>query len=202
MVGTHDVLAGMKLALASSFAVVALAIVLALADLSGARGPATPGEVNPIWAEAKWPFPMDQWGTGRSFVCTPSDCGSRVEVHVRPKIGFCNCATGVADDAELERVGDLDLVSAQTQARGDGRTIKVGWMSGRSRAYRTSNEGVGENLLSVGFNDECDAVVALVKLGEGDPAKFEPAVIAFLNSTPMVLWAKKELGLEFIKREW
>jgi len=202
MGGTHDVLADMKIALACSLAVAALVIVVALADLSGARGPAASGEVNPVWAESKWPFAMDQWGTGRTFVCVASDCGSRVEVNVRPKIGFCNCATGVADDAELERVGDLDLVSAQRQARGDGRTIKVGWMSGRSRAYRTPTEGAGENLLSVGFNDECDVVVALVKFGEGDPAKIEPAVIAFLNSTPMVLWAKMELGLEFIKREW
>jgi hypothetical protein len=30
----------------------------------------------------------------------------------------------------------------------------------------------------------------------------EPAVIDYLNSTPMVLWAKKELGLEFVRRVW
>ena len=24
----------------------------------------------PVWAEQKWPFPMDQWGTGRVFECT------------------------------------------------------------------------------------------------------------------------------------
>jgi len=29
-----------------------------------------------------------------------------------------------------------------------------------------------------------------------------PAVIAFLNSNPVVLWAKKELGAEFVRREW
>jgi len=26
--------------------------------------------------------------------------------------------------------------------------------------------------------------------------------MAFLNSNPMVLWAKKELGLEFMRRDW
>jgi hypothetical protein len=35
-------------------------------------------------------------------------------------------------------------------------------------------------------------------LGNGDPAVAGPA---FLNSHPMVLWAKKELSLEFVRRE-
>ena len=60
----------------------------------------------------------------------------------------------------------------------------------------------GMGLLSVAFNDECDVVVALATFGDGDPAKIEPAVSGFLKSTPMVLWAKKELGLEFVRRDW
>jgi len=192
----------MKAALACSFAVAAITLLAALAGLASMRAPAAWGEIKPAWREAPWPFPMDEWGVGKAFACPPSGCGVSVALHVRPKIGFCNCSTGVSDDAELERVSDLDLVTAQRQARGVGRTIKVGWMSGRSRVYRTSKEGAGENLLSVGFNDECDVVVALVRFADGDPGRIEPAVIAFLNSTPMVLWAKKELGLEYIKREW
>ena len=54
----------------------------------------------------------------------------------------------------------------------------------------------------VAANDECDVVVALAVLGDGDPGVAEPAVMAFLNSNPMVLWAKKELGLEFVRRDW
>jgi len=23
----------------------------------------------PVWTEVKWPFPIDQWGTGRAFAC-------------------------------------------------------------------------------------------------------------------------------------
>jgi hypothetical protein len=42
----------------------------------------------------------------------------------------------------------------------------------------------------------------MATLGNGDPAVIAPAVMAFLNSKPMVLWAKKELGLEFVAREW
>ena len=59
-----------------------------------------------------------------------------------------------------------------------------------------------KRLLSVGFNDECDVVVATAMFGDGDPAMAAPAVMAFLNSRPMVLWAKKELGFEFVKRDW
>jgi hypothetical protein len=156
----------------------------------------------PVFTEAKWPFPLDQWGSGRAFVCNPADCGTKVTLYIRPKVGFCNCATGVADDPELERVSDIDLVARQSQPRGPGRPVKVGWMFGRSRAYAAADRGINENLLSVAFNDECDVVVALATLGDGDPAIVEPGVLAFLNSTPMVLWTKKELGLEFVRRDW
>src|SRR5260370_24844961 len=67
--------------------------------------------MEPVWTEAKWPFLQDQWGIGKAFVCMPADCGVKVDVFIRPKIGFCNCSTGVSDDKELERVADTDLVS-------------------------------------------------------------------------------------------
>ncbi len=35
----------------------------------------------------------------------------RSRLYVRPKIGFCNCDSGVADDDEVDRVADLDLMS-------------------------------------------------------------------------------------------
>src|SRR5262249_55444170 len=56
------------------------------------------------WREVKWPFLLDQWGTGRAFQCQAADCGVALTMYLRPKIGFCNCATGVSDDAELDRV--------------------------------------------------------------------------------------------------
>src|SRR5262245_19063008 len=63
------------------------------------------------WTEVKWPFPIDQWGTGRAFQCSGENCGTEIKLYLRPKLGFCNCTTGVADDAELDRVGDLELFS-------------------------------------------------------------------------------------------
>jgi hypothetical protein len=75
-------------------------------------------------------------------------------------------------------------------------------MNGLSRRYQAREAPVRGSLLSVAANDECDVVVALAVFGDGDPRVAEPAVMGFLNSGPMVLWAKKELGLEFVRRDW
>jgi hypothetical protein len=192
----------MKTAHLLAIAIAGAGCVAGSAAVFGLRAPVNPSAMEPVWTEVKWPFLLDQWGIGKAFVCMPADCGSKVEVYIRPKIGFCNCSTGVADDAELERVSDTDLVSVDVRPLGAGRPIKVGWMAGRIRAYRGPGAAAGGQLLSVAFNDECDVVVALAALGNDDAAAAGSVVTAFLNSRPMVLWAKKELGLEFVRREW
>src|SRR5438067_8525495 len=104
--------------------IAAAGLVLATAALVGVRAPAKQqavGPLAPVWADAKWPHPIDQWGTGRAFVCKSADCGAQVDLYLRPKIGFCNCATGVSDDAELERVADTELVSREIRPRGPSR---------------------------------------------------------------------------------
>ncbi|HMA73529.1 MAG TPA: hypothetical protein VKP67_18900 [Xanthobacteraceae bacterium] len=183
-------------------AIVLVAGIAGSAALLGVRAPANPNAMEPVWSEAKWPFLQDQWGFGKAFVCMPADCGLRIDVFIRPKIGFCNCSTGVSDASELERVADTDLISPKVRPLGPASPVKVGWMRGLSRVYQVSDDKPNEHLLSVAFNDECDVVAALASLGNGDPAMVAPAVISFLNSTPMVLWAKKELGLEFVRRDW
>src|SRR3979490_374993 len=70
----------------------------------------------PVWTEVAWPFPIDQWGPGWAFQCKAADCGTDVNIYLRPKIGFCNCQTGVADDEELDRVSDVDLVGNEGSA--------------------------------------------------------------------------------------
>jgi hypothetical protein len=55
-------------------------------------------------------FPVDPWGKGKAFRCRASDCGTEVRLYVRAKIGFCNCTTGVADDEDVDRMGDLAIV--------------------------------------------------------------------------------------------
>jgi len=184
----------MRKALAFAIALAGLALMAGSVAVFGVRAPARPGPIAAAWSETKWPFLLDQWGIGKAFVCQPADCGVRLSVYVRPKIGFCNCTTGVSDDAELERVADTDLVSPNPTALGPGRFVNVGWMKGLSRSYRVA-DGADEHLLSVAYNDRCDVIVAIATLGGRDPAAVEPAVVAFLGSARMLQWASKELGL-------
>src|SRR5215471_15343627 len=146
----------------------------------------------PIWTEGAWPFPIDQWGQGWAFQCKAADCGIEVNLYLRPKIGFCNCQTGVADDEELDRVNDVDLVGSEGSALGPGRPITVHWMKGRSRGYMVSAPSA-KSVLSLAFNDRCDVIVATVVAGDG-AVKQEPAVLEFLNSDLMRRWAEVVLG--------
>jgi hypothetical protein len=148
-----------------------------------------PAELQPAWTEFKWPFPVDQWGIGRAFVCKPAGCGVEVNVYLRPKIGFCKCATGVDDDDELERVGDLPLIGGNAVPLGAGHPIEVAWMKGRSRPYGAAVAAQG-GVLSIGFNDRCDVIVALATIGAGDREVLEPAVLAFLNGERVQRWVK------------
>jgi hypothetical protein len=149
--------------------------------------------VRPAWREVAWPFPLDQWGTGKAFKCGAADCGADVAVYVRAKIGFCNCTTGVSDDEELERISDFDLLSGPATAQAPGRPVTVGWMKGRSRPFAIA--GAPQGALSIGLNDQCDAIVATAVIASHRPTVLEQAVIEFLNSPPMTGWARIALGL-------
>jgi hypothetical protein len=147
----------------------------------------------PVWTEAAWPFPIDQWGEGWAFRCKAADCGTDVNLYLRPKIGFCNCQTGVADDEELDRVSDLDLVGSERSALGPGRTITVHWMKGRSRGYAVGGPSA-RSVLSLAFNNSCDVIVATVVTGN-QPLAHEAAVLEFLNGELVLHWAEAILGL-------
>jgi hypothetical protein len=148
------------------------------------------------WTEAQWPFPVDQFGRGKAFRCRATECSVPVTLYVRAKIGFCNCATGVADDEELERIGDLALIGGNAVAQGDGRPIAVAWMKGRSRSYAlASSSQSGTSALSIGYNDRCDAIVATAVVANGRPEDVEAAVIRFLNGPTVMRWAEVTLGL-------
>ena len=117
-----------------------IAAVITIGTLSGvaavqhARSGAGVGESD-HWREIAWPFPRDGWPAGRAFRCDAAACGEEVELYVRPKIGFCNCDTGVADDDEVDRVADLDLMSQRFVPSEAGKVVRIAEMAGRSRAY-------------------------------------------------------------------
>ncbi|MBW7974169.1 hypothetical protein [Bradyrhizobium sp. BR 10289] len=177
-------------AAAALFCAVAAVWMLRSGDLTRAR--AATGQIRPVWTETEWPFGVDPWGKGKAFRCNANDCGGEVQLYVRAKLGFCNCTTGVADDTDLEQMGDLALIGKTTPI-GASREIVVGPMQGRSRAYRV--EGNGNAALSFAFNQRCDMVAATALVGRGVPGSLEPAVLAFLNSDRMLKWAEIALGL-------
>jgi hypothetical protein len=147
------------------------------------------------WTEMQWPFVIDLWSVGRVFRCNPAACKGEVTLFVRAKIGFCNCTTGVADDAELERLADLDLFGGRHAADGPGRPIAVASMYGRSRSYSIAGTSPdGKSALAIAFNDRCDAIVATAVVAHDRPAAAEQAVLDFLNGDTILNWTQVTLG--------
>jgi hypothetical protein len=160
-----------------------------------AFAPGGTAPAHPVWAESPWPFPMDQWGKGKAFQCGAADCGTLVTLYIRPKLGSCNCATGIANDDDLDRMSDFDLIGGNIAPLGEGRPITIGRMSGRSRAYALSASGEDKSIVSIVFNDQCDMIAATVIVPEHILERIQPGVLEFLNSKPMLRWAEFELGI-------
>ena len=149
----------------------------------------------PAWTEVAWPFPIDQWGKGKAFRCKAADCGAEVNIYLRAKMGFCNCTTGVTDDEDLDRMGDLALVG-EVSPLGTGRPISIARMDGRSRTYvLNARNPLGKTAISVVFRERCDMIAATAVLGHERPAAIEPSVIEFLNGSTVMRWAEITLGL-------
>jgi hypothetical protein len=149
----------------------------------------------PVWTEIAWPFPNDPWGKGKAFRCRAADCGAEVNIYLRAKIGFCNCTTGVADDDDVDRMGDIVLVG-EASPLGASRPIRIASMEGRSRAYLlNARNPPGKTAISVVFRERCDMIAATAVLGNDRPAAIEPSVIEFLNGSTVMRWAETTLGL-------
>jgi hypothetical protein len=150
----------------------------------------------PNFVEIKWPFPRDMWGDGRAFRCAAADCGVEVSLYIRPKIGFCNCDTGVADESELDRVGDLELFSPKFVGLSQAGDIRVGSMRGLSRVYQVDipYDRV-RSIMAMAFNQDCDVMVATVLAPLEHYPSAERHVLAFLNGEPLLKWARAQFGI-------
>jgi hypothetical protein len=146
------------------------------------------------WHEIAWAFPRDGWPAGRAFRCDADACGSEVELYVRPKIGFCNCDTGVADDDEVDRVADLDLMSQRFAPREAGKVIRISDMNGRARSYDLKMVD-GSDHTAVGFalSHRCDLMVAVAQ-GDGNAESVQRAVVEFLGTSGMTHWMSAALN--------
>jgi hypothetical protein len=178
--------------------VIAIAVLAlgALSDAAAVRDAPDQGEAlrKPIWREIAWPFPRDAWPAGRAVRCDPASCDGAVEIYVRPKIGFCNCDTGVADDDEVDRVADLDLISERFVPKQAGRVVHVAYMSGRSRDYDLKMpDGSAHAATGIALSHRCDLMVAVVQ-GEGEAAELQQMALAYLATDGMHHWMMAALG--------
>jgi hypothetical protein len=146
------------------------------------------------WREIDWPFPRDGWPPGRAFRC--EDCDG-AELYVRPKVGFCNCDTGVADDDEVDRVADLDLISERFVPLEPGEPVRIGELSGRSRSYDLSmSNGARHRAVGMAVSHRCDLFVAVVQ-GRATAPELRLEALQFLQTGEMRRWTMAMLAVRF-----
>jgi hypothetical protein len=145
------------------------------------------------WNEIAWPFPRDGWPAGRAFRCAEAACGGEIELYLRPKLGFCNCDRGVADDDEVDRVADLDLMSERFVALEPGSVIRIAEMPGRARSYDLDvADGSRHTAVGIAVSRRCDLLVAVAQ-GNGTASGVQRVALQFLGSSGMARWMEAVL---------
>jgi hypothetical protein len=168
------------------------AFAVAICTLSGSAAfqPAQPLE---RWHEIAWPFPRDGWPAGRAFHCAVELCGDDVELYVRPKIGFCNCDSGVADDDEVDRVTDIDLMSERFVPLEPGKAIRIADMPGRLRTYDLQmSDGSQRAAIGIAVSRRCDLLVAVAQ-GKGTAPEIQRVALDFLALDAVTQWMTSAL---------
>jgi hypothetical protein len=167
------------------------AIVLGASGVGAYQLAPAPAEQAAHWREIAWPFPRDGWPMGRAFRCDGACTGA--ELYVRAKRGFCNCDRGVADDDEVDRVADIDLISPRFSAMAPGEEVGIGDMRGRARRYDLDMpDGARHAAIGVAVSRRCDLIVAAA-LGHGHADAVQRAVLAFLETQEMKTWVSAAL---------
>jgi hypothetical protein len=145
------------------------------------------------WREIAWPYPRDGWPPGRAYHCNAASCGDEIDLYVRPKLGFCNCDSGVADDDEVDRVADLDLVSDRFVPLEAGKIVRVADMPGRMRAYDLQmSDGSRRTAIGIAASRRCDLMVA-VALGKVAASDVQKKALDFLASNALASWINASL---------
>ena len=146
------------------------------------------------WREIAWPFPRDGWPAGRAFRCQSASCVQDSEIYLRAKLGFCNCDAGVADDDEVDRVADIDLISPHFAAHAPGQAVRVADLSGRARSYDLEvGEGSSREAIGFALSHRCDLMVAVIK-GPAARPLLDQAAQQFLASQEVRRWMVAALG--------
>lgn len=167
-------------------AVAAMVVALGVSGVGAYQLAPSPAEQTAHWREIAWPFPRDGWPAGRAFRCESACAGA--ELYVRAKRGFCNCDRGVADDDEVDRVADIDLISPRFAAVAPGEEVELGELGGRVRGYDLDmSDGTRHAALGIAVSRRCDLFVAAAQ-GGGDAGAMQRAALAFLETREMMVW--------------
>jgi hypothetical protein len=173
--------------------VLLIAFAAAICTLPGVAGEQHARSEIEGWQEIAWPFPRDGWPAGRAFRCATEACGDEIEVYVRPKIGFCNCDSGVRDDDEVDRVADLDLMSEQFVPLEPGRAIRIADMPGRLRSYNLKMaDGSRHAAVGMAVSRRCDLLVAVAQ-GKGTAPGVQRVALDFLGLDAVTQWMTSAL---------
>ena len=168
--------------------VLLIAFAAAICTLPGVAGEQHVRSEIEGWQEIAWPFPRDGWPAGRAFHCAVELCGDDVELYVRPKIGFCNCDSGVADDDEVDRVTDIDLMSERFVPLEPGKAIRIADMPGRLRTYDLQmSDGSQRAAIGIAVSRRCDLLVAVAQ-GKGEASDVQRSALKLLASNEMTHW--------------
>ena len=145
------------------------------------------------WREISWPFLRDAWPSGRAFVCSAADCGVETILTSRVKVGFCDCGQGVADDDEVDRVGDVDLVNRNFAPLAKGDPVKISGMYGRKRLY-TTKESKPRRVMVFAGGRNCNAFVAMAISAADFPPRALEAAEALLDEPAFMRWVVEKEG--------
>ena len=146
-----------------------------------------------MWSEERWPFPIDQWGTGLAFRCGADSCGSDIHLYLRAKIGFCQCATGVSNDDEIDRVSDLELIGTDYQPLAPGHAVTAGIMSGRARLFVVERPlQPPKTILTIALANKCDAIIATIAPEPDIETAQETDALDFLRSAKIQHWVEAQ----------
>ncbi len=147
------------------------------------------------WSEVAWPFLTDAWPAGRAFSCAPPACAEKVDLYLRLKLGFCNCYSGVADDDEIDRVGDLALLGGEYRAEAVGRPLELGGLSGRVRRFSVAQfNQPRRHAIGIALANRCDALVAMVVSERELSPSSEEAAFAFIDGGRVMDWVRRFSG--------
>lgn len=168
-------------------------VLAALLPMIGSVAPA-PADPSQGWQEIAWPFPRDAWPPGRAFRCTQASCGGELEVYLRPKLGFCNCATGVSGDSEVDAVSDVDEIADDFRPVRTGEPVTIDGMAGLTRAYILHMPN-GTIRPAAGFavSHRCDVIVAASQGASAGSAEARRGITALIEKTPVSAWLKSKL---------